>query len=149
MSRYKITSYVTPDIAQMLKRVRAIEGRSISDIVEDAVVQNLMGADRGAQHAAILASLGKVNRRLAAIERSLDTLFELSAQSTLFLLSVTPEVPDADRASWSARGRERLTNMMSLVIKRLAEGRSTMKDAWTPPGPGAAPTSPVRRGDAQ
>lgn len=133
MSRCKITAYVTPDIAETLKRVAAIDDRSVSDIVEDAIVQKLMAADRGAQQAAIIASLGQVTRRLTAVERNLETQFELSAQSTRFLLSVTPDIPEADRASWSARGRDRLNNMLSVVVAKLAGGRSTLQAAYNLP----------------
>lgn len=133
MSRTKITAYVTPDIAETLKRVAAIDDRSVSDIVEDAIVQKLMATDRSAQQAAIIASLGQVTRRLTAVERNLETQFELSAQSTRFLLSVTPEIPEADRATWSARGRDRLNNMLSVVVAKLAGGRSTLQDAYNLP----------------
>ncbi len=133
MSRYKITAYVTPDIAETLKRVAVVESRSVSDIVEDAIVHKLMVTDRGAQQAAIIASLGQVTRRLTAVERNLETQFELSAQSTRFLLSVTPEIPEADRTSWSARGRDRLNNMLSVVIAKLAGGRSTLQETYNQP----------------
>ena len=141
MSRCKITAYVTPDIAETLKRVAVIESRSVSDIVEDAIVQKLMATDRGAQQAAIIASLVQVTRRLTAVERNLETQFELSAQSTRFLLSVTPEIPEADRVSWSVRGRDRLNNMLSVVIAKLAGGRSTLQDTYNQPEREDAPDS--------
>lgn len=144
MSRTKITAYVTPDIAETLKRVAAIDDRSVSDIVEDAIVQKLMATDRGAQQAAIIASLGQVTRRLTAVERNLETQFELSAQSTRFLLSVTPEIPEADRATWSARGRDRLNNMLSVVVAKLAGGRSTLQDTYNLPERDEAPEAAQR-----
>ncbi|HEV7692228.1 MAG TPA: hypothetical protein VGO52_15435 [Hyphomonadaceae bacterium] len=136
MARCKITTYVTPDIAETLKRVAAIDDRSMSDIVEDAIVRRLMATDRGAEHAAIVASLGQVSRRLLAIERNLETHFELSAQAARFLLSVTPEIPEADRPTWSARGRDRLDNMLSVVVAKLAGGRSTLQAAYNAPETG-------------
>lgn len=130
MSRSKITAYVTPDIAETLKRVAAIEDRSISDVVEDAIMQKLMATGHGADQAAIIASLGQVTRRLTAVERNLETTFELTAQATRFVLSVTPEIPEADRTGWSVRGRDRLNNMLSVVISKLVIGRSTLQDAY-------------------
>jgi hypothetical protein len=141
MARCKITTYVTPDIAETLKRVAAIDDRSVSDIVEDAIVQKLMATDRGAGQAAIVASLGQVTRRLTAVERNLETHFELSAQAARFVLSVTPEIPEADRPSWSARGRDRLNNMLSVIIAKLAGGRSTLQDTYDAPDRGPAPHS--------
>ena len=148
MSRCKITAYVTPDIAETLKRVAAIDDRSVSDIDEDAILQKLMAKTQGAEQAAIIASLGQVTRRLTAVERNLETHFELSAQSTRFLFSVTPDIPEADRPSWSARGRDRLSNMLSVVIARLASGRSTLQDAYNLPEHDAAPP-PVRQEAAE
>jgi uncharacterized protein (DUF1778 family) len=148
MARCKITAYVTPDIAETLKRVAAIDDRSVSDIVEDAIMQKLMASDRGAEQAAIVASLGQVTRRLTAVERNLETHFELAAQSTRFVLSVTPEIPEADRASWSARGRDRLNNMLSVVIAKLAGGRSTLQDTYNMPEHDDAP-GPIQQGATQ
>lgn len=148
MSRHKITAYVTPDIAETLKRVAAIEDRSVSDIVEDAIMRKLMGSNQDAEQAAIIASLGQVTRRLGAVERNLETTFELTAQSTRFLLSVTPEIPEADRASWSTRGRDRLNNMLSVVVGKLAGGRSTLQDACNAPLRETSPP-PVRQEAAE
>lgn len=133
MARCKITAYVTPDIAETLKRVAAIDDRSMSDIVEDAIVRRLMATDRGAEHAAIVASLSQVSRRLTAVERNLETHFELSAQAARFMFSIAPDIPEADRPSWSARGRDRLNNMLSVVIARLAGRRSTLQEAYNIP----------------
>jgi predicted transcriptional regulator len=141
MPRAKITAYVTPDIAETLKRVAAIDDRSVSDIVEDAILQKLMAKNQDAEQAAIIASLGQVTRRLTAVERNLETHFELSAQSTRFLFSVAPDIPEPDRASFGARGRDRLNNMLSVVIARLASGRSTLQDAWNLPESDASPPS--------
>ena len=138
MARCKITAYVTPDIAETLKRVATIDDRSVSDVIEDAIIRRLMDTGRDAEQAAIIASLNQVSRRLASIERNLETQFELSAQSARFMLSIAPEIPEADRASWSARGRSRLEKMISAVIARLASGRSTLQAAYNPPERDAA-----------
>jgi len=148
MARCKITTYVTPDIAETLKRVAAIDDRSVSDIVEDAIMRRLMTSGHDAEQAAIIASLGQVTRRLSAVERNLETHFELSAQSTRFLLSVTPDIPEADRTSWSIRGRERLGNMLSVVIAKLSAGQSTLQDAYQAPEP-ATPSAPLHQEAAE
>lgn len=133
MARAKITAYVTPDIAETLKRVAAIDDRSMSDIIEDAIIHHLSAKDRGAAQAALMQSLGQISRRLTSVERNLETHFELSAQAARFLLSVTPDIPEADRVRWSARGRERIANMLSLVIAKVTAGRTTLQDAYNQP----------------
>ena len=72
MARCKITAYVRHDLADMLKRLAAIDDRSMSDIVADAIRRRLDNAERATGPAAILASLGEISHRLAAIEQALE-----------------------------------------------------------------------------
>lgn len=138
MARTKITAYVTPDIAETLKRVAAIDDRSMSDIIEDAIIRRLSDADRGAAQAALMQSLTQITRRLGSVERNLETHFELTTQGMRFLLSLAPDIPEADWASRGARGRERIANILSIVIARLTTGRTTLQDAYNQAQTGVA-----------
>lgn len=129
MARIKITAYVTPDVADTLKRIAAIEDRSISDIMEDALVRRLADAGRDAEHAALMVVLDRMAHRLGMIERGQHTHFELSAQASRFLLSVAPEISAADRPTLSTRGADRFRNVMSLVLAKLATGEGTLQEA--------------------
>ena len=129
MARIKITAYVTPDVADTLKRIAAIEDRSISDIMEDALVRRLADAGRDAEHAALMVMLDRIARRLGIIERGQHTHFELSAQTSRFLLSVAPEISAADRPTLNTRGADRFRNVMALVLSKLAAGEGTLQEA--------------------
>ncbi len=74
MVRQKITAYVPPELADALKRVAAVKDRSVSDVVEDAVTKALTGVSRDAEHAALMAKLDAMARRLGVIERAQETL---------------------------------------------------------------------------
>ncbi len=128
MARTKITVYVTPDIADTLKRLAAIDDRSLSDIIEDAIVRRLSNAGHEAEHAALMALLGQMTRQLNRIEYAQETHVELSAQIARFGLSVAPEIPEADLPTLEARGSDRLRNILSIVIARLAAGRSVSRE---------------------
>lgn len=137
MARCKITVYVTPDIADSLKRLAAIDDRSMSDIIEDAIMRRLGNTGRDVEHAALMARMDQFGRQLRQIEYVQDTHFELTAQAARFSLSVAPEIPEADLPNLEARGSDRLRNILSIVIARLAAGRSvcreTLDQLFAPP----------------
>lgn len=143
MSRAKITAYVTPDIADALRRVAAIEDRSVSDIVEDAVARRFTDAGREAEHAALMAKLEGLARRLGVIEKGQETHFELTAQTARFALSVSPEIPEADRAFMNARGSERFRNIIASIVSRLSGGRSAWRDALAAMQPAPQTSAPA------
>ena len=128
MARTKITVYVTPDIAETLKRVAAIDDRSMSDIIEDAIMRRLGNTGRDVEHAALMARMDQFGRQLRQISQVQDTHFELTAQAARFSLSVAPEIPEADLPRLEARGSDRLRNILSIVIARLSAGRSVCRE---------------------
>jgi hypothetical protein len=142
LAREKTTSYITSELADAVRRVAAIEDRSISDIVEDALAHYFRETGRAAEHAALMARLDVIVRRLAVIERGQETHFELTAQATRFAMSVAPEISDADRSYLSARGADRFNNLMSAVTARLSAGRSTWRDTLATSASVARSTEP-------
>lgn len=137
MVRTKITARIPPDLADSLRRIAVLKDRSISDVVEEAIIRTF--ADRSeAEHAALVVKLDSIIRRLGVIEKSQESLFELSAHAARFAMSVAPEIPDADRAMLNARGSSRFQNVIAAIVARLAGGKSVWKDHFTD----AAPAQP-------
>jgi predicted transcriptional regulator len=135
MVRTKITARIPPDLADSLRRIAALKDRSVSDVVEDAIIRAF--ADRSeAEHAALTVKLDSIVRRLGVIEKSQETLFELSAHTARFAMSVAPDIPDMDRAALNARGSARFQNVISAIVARLAGGKSVWKDHFAEPVPG-------------
>ena len=130
MVRQKITAYVPPDLADALKRVAAVKDRSVSDIIEDALHKSLTGVARDADHAALMAKLDQIARRLGVIERAQETLFEFNAHATRFAMSMAPDMPDADRAQANARGAERFRSLINAIISRLGAGKSVLRETF-------------------
>lgn len=93
MARTKITVYVTPDMADALKRLAAADDRSMSDIIEDAITRRLSDLGRDVEHAAVMSKFEQVLRRLGVIEKGVESHFELTAHTARFSMSVAPEIP--------------------------------------------------------
>ncbi len=144
MARTKVTVYVTPDIADSLKRLAAIDDRSMSDIVEDAIIRRLGTTGRDVEHAALMARMDQFGRQLRQLEYVQDTHFELTAQAARFSLSVAPEIPEADLPRLEARGNDRLRNILGIVIARLAGGRSVCRETLGQLMPPSTTPRPVR-----
>lgn len=135
MVRTKITARIPPDLADSLRRIAALKDRSVSDVVEDAIIRAF--ADRsGAEHAALTVKLDRIVRRLGAIEKSQETLFELTAHAARFAMSVAPDILDIDRAALNARGSARFQNVIAAIVARLAGGKSLWKDHFAESAPG-------------
>jgi hypothetical protein len=142
MVRAKVTSYIPQDLAETLRRVAAIKDRSVSDVVEDAIARSFASAGREAEHAALMAKLDALARRLGVIEKSQETLFELSSHATRFVMSVAPEIPEGDRPTLNVRGAERFGNVIGAIVKRLSQGRSVWREHFAGGEPWSAQPDP-------
>jgi hypothetical protein len=130
MVRTKITARIPPDLAETLRQIAVVKDTSVSDLVEEAIFKSL--SNRGeAEQQALMVKLDAILRRLGAVEKAQETHFELSAHAARFTMSVTPEVPDADRAGLNARGATRFQNVMQAIITRLAGGKSVWRENFT------------------
>ncbi len=138
MVRTKITARIPPDLADSLRRIAVLKDRSISDVVEEAIIRSF--ADKSqAEHAALVVKLDQLSRRLGVIEKSQESLFELTAHAARFAMSVAPDIPDADRATLNARGSSRFQNVIAAIVTRLSSGKSVWKDHFVEAAPPPAP----------
>ncbi len=141
MARDKVTAYLTVELSDAIRRLAAVRDRSVSDIIEDLIARSLANTGREAEHAAIMARLETVSRRLGVIEKAVETHFELSSHAARFAMSLAPDIPEQDRPTLNARGAERFRNMINAIIARLSAGKSVLRDTATgaagPTGAGA------------
>lgn len=140
MARSKVTARIHADLADSVRRVASLNDRSISDVIEDAVSRYFERAHADGEHHALLARLDRLGARLASIERNQETLFELSAHATRFVMSVAPDIPEQDRPAVNIRGSERFRNVIAAMIKKLASGSSVWREHFAP---AAEPSRPV------
>jgi len=128
MARIKISVYVSPDVADTLKRLTTVEDRSQSDLIDEAITRRFAGTGHEAEHAVVIARLDALTRRLGVIEKSQERQFEFLAHSARFFLSVAPDIPANERDTVNARGAERLRNLLSVIAAKLGAGRSTWRE---------------------
>ncbi len=128
MARIKISVYVAPEVADTLKRLATVEDRSQSDLIDEAIARRFAGTGDDAEHAAVIARLDALTRRLVVVEKAQERQFEFLAQGARFFLSVAPDIPVGERDTINARGAERLRNLLSLVATRLGAGRSAWRE---------------------
>jgi hypothetical protein len=126
--REKITSYIPRDLADTVKRVAALKDRSVSDIVEDAIIKSFSNAGREVEHAALMAKLDAIHRAIGVLEKGQETHFELSAHAARFTMSVTPEIGETEKTVFNARGSERFRSVIDAIVTRLSKGRSVWRD---------------------
>lgn len=137
MSRAKITAYINQDLVAAMRRLAVQQDRSTSDVLEDAVHRFFDSTRREGEHQALMARLDRLMARLALLEHGQETLFELTAHTTRFVMSVSPDIPEMDKADVNARGSERFRNVIAAMVAKLRTGRSILRDQF---GPTGAPT---------
>ncbi len=130
MARRKVTLYVTGELIDNLRMAAALRHRSVSDLVEDAIGGLFSEAGRKTEHAALMSRLDAMDRRLAGLEKAVETLFELCAHSTRFTMSIAPQISEGDRLAANARGADRFRMVIKAVVARLASGRSVWRDSF-------------------
>lgn len=132
MSRAKITAYINQDLVAAMRRLAVQQDRSASDVLEDAVHRFFDHTHREGEHHALMARLERIMARLALLEHGQETLFELTAHTARFVMSVAPDIPEMDKADINARGSERFRNVIAAMTAKLRTGRSILRDQFDP-----------------
>jgi hypothetical protein len=129
MARTQLTAYVPADLADAVKRVAAADDRSISDIIEDALIQRLLVQGLASEQAAIMAKLQHLDRRLAAMWRIQEALHEFFVQQE-FVSMRQEELSSGsiDPAEASRLARERLRERLLHQMGKITEGRSVWQN---------------------
>ena len=126
--RTRMNVYFPPELLRQLIDLADRKRLSRSSIVEAAVASFLSpdGADR--TEAAFTRRLDRLSRQIQRLERDLSISTETLALFVRFWLSVTPQLsPDAQAAA-QAKGRERFEGFVEALGRRLAQGRSLLRD---------------------
>ena len=132
MARAKITAYINHDLVETMRRLAVQQDRSASDVLEDAVHRFFDATRQEGEHHALMARLDRIMSRLAVLEHGQETLFELTAHTTRFVMSVSPEIPEMDKADVNTRGSERFRNVIAAMVAKLRTGRSILRDQFGP-----------------
>ena len=120
--------YLDDDVSERLDALARRPGTSKSAIVSDALRAYLARQATEELHPVIKASYDKVVRGLGRIERDQQVVLESLAVFVLYILTVTPPLPESQQAAARAVGQERFQRFVEQVGRRLAAGRTITRD---------------------
>jgi hypothetical protein len=150
MRRKPLSVTVPEAILEGVRRTSDVQGRKVSDIVEDALSLYLRHTDPDLGHGAVLSALDRIHSRLTRLERAQETHFELTAHAARFSMGLAPDIPEYDEPALRSRGARRLSEVMTAIITRLSGGRSLWRSTLAPellvPQPASAPAGPQASG---
>jgi hypothetical protein len=107
--------FLPPDLVRRLDDRAARTRTAKSEIARAAVASFLSALGR---------RLDRMSRQLERLERDLGIALEAQALFLRAWLTATPPVPEAARAAYEAKGRERYAGFLDALGRRLAAGRS-------------------------
>jgi hypothetical protein len=114
-------------LTQLAKRQR----QSKSLVAETALESFLTPDEADRREAAITRHLDQVTRQVERLERDLNVTAETLALFIRYWLIVTPSIPDDAQSAAQARGRDHYESFMKLLGRRLASGRSVLREVST------------------
>jgi hypothetical protein len=116
----RLSVYLDAAVMAQLAALAARRNKSLSLIAEAAIASFLSPDGPDKLEAAI-------SRRLDRLSRQNDRL-EMLALFVRFWLTVTPPMPDSSQAAAQAKGRERFEGFVESLGRRLASGRSIVRE---------------------
>lgn len=128
MKKDRLNVYFDPALSTELEALAARRKLSKSQIVEAALAAFLSpdGADQ--REAAIVRRLDRLTRAIERLERDVTIGNEAMALFVRFWLTSTPPLPDTMRDAAQATGRERYEGFVEALGRRLAKGRTLIKE---------------------
>lgn len=124
----RLSVYLDPAVMAQLSAYAARRDKSLSLVAEAAIASFLSpdGPDR--MEAAVSRRLDRLSRQTDRLERDLGISVEMLALFVRHWLTVTPSAPDSAQAAAQAKGRERFEGFVEALGRRLASGRSIVRE---------------------
>lgn len=128
MSKERLSVYLDPAIMAQVIELANRKRQPKSLIAEAALASFLTPDDSDRREAALARRLDRLTRQSERLERDLSIAIEALALFIKFWLTVTPSLPDSAQAAAQAKGRERFDSFLEALGRRLAKGRSLLRD---------------------
>jgi hypothetical protein len=147
MSKARLSVYLDPDMLAQLVELADHKGQPKSLIAEAAIMSFLTPDDSDRREAVLTRRLDLLSRQGERLERDLSVVAETIALFIRFWLTVTPPLPQSAQSAALATGRERFESFLETLGRRLAKGRSVLREVsfdrlnGTPPLRGATDAS--------
>ena len=144
MKKTRLSVYLDPEMMAQLAELADRKRQPKSLIAEAAIMSFLTPDDADRREAVVTRRLDLLTRQGERLERDLSVVAETLALFIRFWLSVTPPLPQSAQAAAQAAGRERFESFLEALGRRLAKGRSVLREVsfdrlngTLPPGGGA------------
>jgi len=124
----RLSVYLDPAVMKQLA-VYADRRAKSKSLVAEAAIASLLSADGPDKlEAAFTRRLDRVTRQAERLERDVGISIEMLALFVRFWLTATPPAPDTSQAAAQAKGRERFENFVEALGRRMASGRSVVRE---------------------
>lgn len=128
MIRDRLSVFIEPEHGRRLAQLASLKGLSKSAIVAAALASYLSpdGGDR--REAALASRLDRLTRQYDRVERDQTILIETVALFIRHSLTVSTPLPAAHQEAALAQGRQRFSQFVEQLSRRLAQGKSLVRD---------------------
>jgi hypothetical protein len=128
MKKVRLSVYLDPDMMAQLIELADRKDQPKSLIAEAAILSFLTPDDSERREAVVTRRLDLLTRQGERLERDLSIVAETLALFIRFWLTVTPPLPQGAQAAAQATGRERFESFLEALGRRLAKGRSVLRE---------------------
>jgi hypothetical protein len=149
MKKLRLSVYLDPDMMAQLIELADRKHQPKSLIAEAAILSFLTPDDSERREAVVTRRLDLLTRQGERLERDLSIVAETVALFVRFWLTVTPPLPQGVQAAAQVTGRERFESFLEALGRRLAKGRSVLREVSfdqlngkVPPRAGGNPSNP-------
>jgi len=124
----RLSVYLDPAVMKQLAVYADRRAKSKSLVAEAAIASFLSADGPDKLEAAFTRRLDRVSRQADRLERDIGISIEMLALFVRFWLTATPPAPDTSQAAAQAKGRERFENFVEALGRRMASGRSVVRE---------------------
>jgi hypothetical protein len=128
MNKVRLSVYLDPDTMAQVNALAQRKQQARSLIAEAAISSFVTPDDADRREAALVRRLDLLSRQGERLERDLSIAVETIALFIRFWLTVTPPLPDSAQAAAQAKGRERFESFLETLGRRLARGKSVLRE---------------------
>src|ERR1700730_4253979 len=126
--KLRLSVYLSPSLMMQLTQLARRQRQSKSLVAETALESFLTPDEADRREAAVTRRLDQLTRQGERLERDLNVAVETLALFIRYWLIVTPSIPDDAQTAAQARGRDHYDSFMKLLGRRLASGRSHLRE---------------------
>ncbi len=128
MKKARLSVYLEPSMMAELAELADRKQQAASLIVEAAITSFLALGDSDRRESATTCRLDRLTRQGERLERDLWIAAETLALFIRFWLTTTPPLPESAQDAAQAKGRERFESFLETLSRRLAKGKSVLRD---------------------